>query len=63
MGIINPRPAMRAREERNLRSTLGLHQMLRIMMREAGATDKDASKMAFDIIVSRAARKKIWRIK
>jgi hypothetical protein len=63
MGIVNPRPAMRAGEERRLRSTLQQHQELRTQIREAGAEDSVASKIAFDIVTTHAKRKAIWGAK
>jgi hypothetical protein len=61
MGIINPRPAMRRGEERRLHSTLAQHAELRKQIREAGASDEVASKIAFDIVNTRARRSKLWR--
>jgi hypothetical protein len=63
MGIVNPRPAMRAREERDLVATLRKHDELRRMIREAGIEDADASNIAFNIVSTRTARLKLWRKK
>lgn len=63
MGIIVPRPAMRAREERNLRATLLKHSELRREMREAGLADEEASFIAFNIVTTHAQRGKIWKVR
>ncbi len=63
MGIINPRPSMRAAEERRLRNTLKQHQALRVEIRESGVSDEEASSIAFNIVTSHVQRKKIWRTK
>jgi hypothetical protein len=61
MGIINPRPAMRCREERNIKATLAKHAEIWKEIYEAGVPMGKASQIAFDIVNTSAKRKKIWR--
>jgi len=60
MGIIVPRPAMRAREERNVKAALKLHASITQELQEAGIDRILASGLAFSIVTTHAARKRIW---
>lgn len=63
MGLINPRPAMRGREERKVTSTLQAHDALMNEIAAAGVDRGEASNIAFAIVTSAKARKAIWRRK
>ena len=63
MGIANPRPAMRSREERKVYSNLDRFAVLGKLMTDSGMHLLDASTIAFNIIITTKARKKIWRTK
>jgi hypothetical protein len=66
MGIVNPRPAMRSREERGIREKLAHHAaMLKLILNAAdGFIDPAlASSEAARITGSRKGRKTIWRTK
>jgi hypothetical protein len=62
MGIANPRPAMRCGEERRIKEALALHASLTKEIREAGASNEIASKIAFNIVTTRHLRRKLWRV-
>jgi hypothetical protein len=66
MGIANPRPAMRSREERNIREKLAHHMaMLRLILNSAdGLIDPAvASHEAARLTQTRKVRKTIWKTK
>ena len=48
MAIINPRPAMRHREERNIQQKLKQHKELMDKYVAEGMTPEDASRKAFN---------------
>ena len=53
MGIINPRPAMRRREERNIQQKLKQHTELMDKYVAEGMTPEDASRKAFNEVTRR----------
>ena len=61
MGIINPRPAMRSREELLVRHALDLHAFLADMLTDTGMDRFIASRIAFNIVTTSKKRMKIWR--
>jgi hypothetical protein len=66
MGIANPRPAMRHREERGIHGKLAHHSaMLRLILNSAdGSIDASlASHEAARLTQTRKARKAIWETK
>ncbi len=52
-GIINPRPAMRRREERNTHSALKQHKELMEQHIKAGLSKEEASKKAFEQVTKK----------
>lgn len=55
MGIVNPRPAMRCREERRVRNVLAKHHKLMTALEAEGMTREEASKKAYGIITRKKA--------
>lgn len=63
MGIANPRPAMRCREERGIHATLKHHAAMLDILTADGMPRNAADTIAMSITKTRKARKKIWRFK
>lgn len=62
MGIVNPRPAMRAGEARRILSSLQRHALLMELM-QPELSKPDASKIAYMLIRTSGMRAVVWNRK
>jgi hypothetical protein len=60
MGIIVPRPAMRRREARRIKSALERHLEIMFILELGGVSHTFSSEIAFNIVTTSKARKAIW---
>lgn len=63
MGIINPRPALRAKGNRDIINNLKRHSDLTVLLTASGINKEEASRLAYNILRTSKERKGIWKQK